>query len=141
MKTNEIEVRAGLEHMDFKRVTEMLSCAEWSKGIGMDEVKHGASNAALVVGAFHENVQVGYARAISDKTRFAYISDVYVDDRFRHMGIAKKMVAHLLSHDSLKDVYQWVLKTEVEGVYESMGFAPVSKPERWLEIRKERPKR
>ncbi len=52
-------------------------------------------------------LQIGYARVISDKTRFAYIADVYVDDAFRHNGIAKRMLAYILSHDSLKDVYQW----------------------------------
>ncbi len=30
---------------------------------------------------------------------------------------------------------------EVRAGFEHMGFAPVSKPERWLEIRKERLKR
>lgn len=48
--------------MDFVKVTQMLSQAVWSVGIGVDEVKQGAINSALVVGAFY--VQFGYARVI-----------------------------------------------------------------------------
>ena len=141
MGISKIEICDGFANMDFKKVTQMLSRAKWSVGIGMEEVKQGACNSALVVGAFHENLQIGYARVISDKTRFAYIADVYVDDAFRHNGIAKRMLTYILSHDSLKDVYQWLLRSAANELYEMVGFVPVSGPETWMEIRKERPKR
>lgn len=141
MEISKIEIYDGFANMDFEKVTQMLSQANWSIGIGIEEVKQGACNSALVVGAFHENLQIGYARVISDKTRFAYIADVYVDDAFRHKGIAKRMMAYILSHDSLKDVYQWLLKSAANELYEIVGFVPVSDPEKWMEIRKERPRR
>ena len=78
----------GIKKMDFAKITAMLKDTYWSKGIGIDEVKQGANNSDLVVGAFtKEGTQVGYARVISDKTRFAYILDVYVHDNFRKKGI------------------------------------------------------
>ena len=80
----DITIYDGIENLDFNKVTEMLSEAIWSKGIKEDEIKQGAVNSALVIGAFCNNVQVGYARVISDKTRFAYIADVYVDENYRH---------------------------------------------------------
>lgn len=127
--------------MDFERVTQMLSQAKWSPGIGTEEIRKGARNSALVVGAFQENLQVGYARVISDRTRFACISDVYVDDDFRHNGIARAMMTYILSHDSLRDVYQWLLRSSAHELYQEFGFVPVSEPERWMEIRKPRPER
>lgn len=141
MDKNKIRICDGFIHMDFERVTQMLAQAEWSKGIGIEEVKKGACHSALVVGAFYETLQVGYARVISDKTRFAYIADVYVEDAFRHNGIAKKMIAYILSHDSLKDVYQWLLKSTANELYEAIGFRAVAEPETWLGIRNRRPER
>jgi predicted acetyltransferase len=137
----DITIYDGIENMDFNKVTEMLSEAIWSKGIKEDEIKQGAVNSALVIGAFCNNVQVGYARVISDKTRFAYIADVYVDENYRHHGIAKNMMLHILSHESLKDVYQWLLRSAASELYEKVGFVPVSEPERWMEIRQNRRER
>jgi len=84
-------IRDGFDKMDFSRVTEMLATAFWSVGIKIDEVMQGASNSALVLGAFDkEDRQIGYARVISDKTRFAYIMDVFVDENFADRGSARR---------------------------------------------------
>ena len=118
----------------------MLSNAFWSNGIKIDEVKKGAENSALVVGVFLScNNQIGYARVISDKTRFAYILDVYIDEDFRKRGIGQKMINYILNHEELKDVYQWLLITkDAHGVYNKVGFKTISRPLDWMEIREDR---
>lgn len=138
-----IIIKDGLNNMDFQKVTELLSKSYWSPGIKVDEVKKGATHSALVVGAYlSDQSQIGYARVISDKTRFAYILDVIVEDKFRKMGIGQEMIKYILSHDSLKDVYQWLLITkDAHGVYQKAGFNPLPRPMDWMEIRSERPKR
>jgi len=106
-------IKDGLDNMDFIRVTEMLATSFWSPGILIEEVVKGARNSALVVGAFdQENRQIGYARVISDKTRFAYILDVFVDEVYRQQGIGQAMVKYILAHPDLKEVYQWLLITK-----------------------------
>ncbi len=139
---NNITIVTGFKNMDFVKVTEMLSKAYWSLGIGMEEVKRGAENSALVIGAFTENqIQVGYSRVISDKTRFAYILDVIVDENYRKKGIGQKMIKAIMEDCELKDVYQWLLITkDAHGVYNKVGFKPVSRPLDWMEIRYDRSK-
>jgi GNAT superfamily N-acetyltransferase len=128
---------------DFEKVTRMLQEAFWSKGIGINEIRQGTANSALVVGAFTlEGNQIGYARAISDKTRFAYILDVYVDEHFRKKGFGQAMIKFILNHPELKDVYQWLLITkDAHGVYRKVGFKNLENPEKWMEIRNPRPQR
>lgn len=136
------QVRFGFSNMDFQKVTGMLSQAFWSKDIKIDEVKQGAVNSALLCGVFYNNEQVGYARAVSDKTRFAYILDVYVDEKYRRNGIGQLMINSILKHDELKDVYQWLLVTrDAHGVYSKSGFKPLNFPSAWMEIKSERPER
>lgn len=139
----QIMIKDGVEEMNFIKVTEMLSNAFWCPGIKIDEVKKGAQNSALNVGAFLEDgTQVGYARVISDKTRFAYILDVYVDKNFRRNGIGQKMINYVLSHNDLRDVYQWLLITkDAHGVYSKVGFTNITSPLNWMEIREKRPSR
>ena len=80
----------------------------------------GAKNSALLTGAFNsDGKQIGFARVISDKTRFAYIMDVVVDDVYRRQGIGQAMVNQILRHPELKDVYQWLLRTR--DAHESMA--------------------
>lgn len=135
-------IKDGLENMDFEKVTNMLTNAFWCKGIEINEVIKGAENSALVVGVFNENLdQIVYARVVSDKTRFAYILDVYVDENFRRKGIGQKIIRHILNHEEFKDVYQWLLRTkDAHGVYSQVGFNPIESPLNWMEIRKIRPR-
>ena len=136
-------IKDGFTNMNFEQVTGMLEKAYWSKGIKIEEVKKGAENSAIVVGAFDKaGNQIGYARAISDKTRFAYIMDVIVDENFRKRGIGQQLVKHILHHESLNDVYQWVLITkDAHEVYSKLGFVRTKRPDDWMEIKTERPER
>lgn len=139
---NEGSVVVGLENMDFPRVASMLSKAYWCLGIGVEEVRQAAANSALVAGVRLSGRQIAYARVISDKTRFAYLCDVIVDEGFRGRGVATAMVEAILAHEELKDVYQWCLvTTDAQPLYAQCGFAPLSRPEKWMEIRRSRPER
>ena len=133
----EYSLKSGYENMDFDKVTTMLKDAYWSIGIKQEEVKQGAKNSALLVGAYtKDNNQIGYARVISDKTRFGYIMDVIVDEKYRKQGIGQAMVKHILRHPDLKDVYQWLLITrDAHGVYGKAGFKLLENPDKWMEIR------
>jgi GNAT superfamily N-acetyltransferase len=129
--------------MDFNRITELLMNAFWCKGIKREEIIQGCQNSALVVGSFlPDGTQIGFSRVISDKTRFAYILDVIVDERYRRIGVGQSMIKYILENPSLKDVYQWTLITkDAHGVYKKLGFNPIARPHDWMEIRFERPNR
>ena len=138
----EYRIVSGYENMDFIKVTAMLSTAYWSRGIKIDEVKKAAENSAFVIGVFDKKDQIGYARVISDKTRFGYISDVFVDEKYRKKGIGQLMVSHIMKSDELKDVYQWLLYTkDAHGVYSRLGFKALKCPDEWMQIKNERPER
>ena len=138
----DIVYNCGIGSMDFERVTEMLSQSYWSPGIKIDEMKKAAVNSALVIGAFSDDGrQIAYGRVISDKTRFAYLTDFYVDMEFRKKGICHKMVGLVLAPPVLADVYQWLLVTgDAHGLYEKCGFKVIARPLDFMEIRRPRPK-
>ena len=132
MENPDYHLKSGLQEMDFVKVTEMLASAFWCKGIQIDEVKKGALHSALVVGAFlRSGVQIGFARVISDQTRFAYILDVIVDEAYQRLGVGQAMLKYILAHPELKDVYQWFLvSSTARGVYRKVGFKELSNPEK-----------
>jgi len=143
METPDYHLKSGVQEMDFIKVTGMLTNAYWCKGIQIDEVKKSALHSALVVGAFLPGGnQIGFARVISDKTRFAYILDVIVDEPYQRMGIGQAMLRFILSHPDLEDVYQWFLvSSTAQAVYGKVGFKRLSNPEKWMEIKFDRASR
>ncbi len=137
----QIILKDGCDKMDFETVTAMLSKSFWSPGIKIGEIKQAALNSAMVVGAFKEDgTQIAYGRVISDKTRFAYLTDFYVEEQYRKLGIGQQMVSYILDHKDMADVYQWLLVTkDAHEVYKKQGFSVITRPQDYMEIRHPRP--
>jgi GNAT superfamily N-acetyltransferase len=133
-------IKDDIGSVNFRTVTEWLAGTYWTPRISQTEVEKGARNSSLVIGAYNaESRQVGYARLVSDKTRFAYIMDVFVDSDHRRKGLAGAMVRFAMAHPEYQDVYQWLLATEdAHEVYARVGFKPLDHPERWMIIRQEK---
>ena len=131
-----------LERIDFGTVTAWLAASYWSPGIERAEVERGARHSSLVVGAYDASgAQVGYARVASDRTRFGYFMDVFVDEGHRGHGIGRAMVAFAMDHPEHRPVYLWLLATnDAHGVYAKLGFEPPPHPERMMILRKPWPR-
>jgi GNAT superfamily N-acetyltransferase len=125
--------------LDFRTLERWLSRTYWSPGIRLPEILKGARNSALNLGCYRDGAQVGYLRVASDRTRFAYIMDVYVDESHRKRGLARAMVDAAMAHPGLSDVYLWLLATrDAQPVYAKSGFGPLPEPGNWMIIRKEK---
>jgi GNAT superfamily N-acetyltransferase len=129
----------ALERLDYAVLESWLSQAYWSLNIKAPEIERGARNSTLVVGCYRDGFQVGYMRLTSDKVRFGYIMDVYVEEKHRRKGIAENMVKFAMAHPDVADVYVWLLGTrDGHSVYRKAGFGPLPKPDFWMILRKEK---
>lgn len=137
------EYRDGYEfdddfgRLDFRLLESWLSKTYWSPGIRMEEILKGARNSSLNLGCYRDGAQVGYLRVASDKTRFGYFMDVYVEESHRRRGIAAAMVRFAMAHPDFADVYLWLLAThDAQPVYAKAGFVPLPQPGNWMQLRK-----
>jgi GNAT superfamily N-acetyltransferase len=136
---HDYELDDALQRFDFARCHAWLSGAYWSVGITRADVEHGFRNSSLVVGAYRDGEQLGCLRVISDRTRFAYLSDVFVDPSARGVGLGRAMVRFALDHPELALVYRWLLATDdAHGVYRALGFGELEHPDTWLTLRRQR---
>ena len=125
----------GLENVDFKKLTAMLASSYWTPGINEEYLRRAAANSAVVVSVYDGTEQIGFCRAVSDKTRFAYIMDVYIDAPYRRHGIGQRMLRFLLDSSELSTVYQCFLLTRyAHGFYKKLGFRDFSRPGDILEL-------
>jgi GNAT superfamily N-acetyltransferase len=127
------EIDDDLSRVDFAQVHGWLATTYWSPGISREKVERAARYSSLVVGVYHQQVQVAYLRVVSDQTTFAWICDVFVDDAHRGQGLARRMVRFALEHPDHQGLRRWLLATkDAHGVYAKAGFEALPSPERWM---------
>ena len=72
---------------------------------------------------FYEGEQIGFARVISDKTEFASLWDVFIDEAHRRKGIGQALLKYIFNHFELKGIFRWFLMTEdAHGLYQKFAF-------------------
>jgi GNAT superfamily N-acetyltransferase len=127
------EIDDCAERIDLDQVHAWLASTYWSPGVAREKVEKAARNSAMLVGVYQRGVQVAYLRVISDRTTFAYLCDVFVDEAHRKQGIAKAMVRFALEHPDFQGLRRWLLATQdAHEVYRSVGFDSLPMPERWM---------
>lgn len=120
----DVAMRFGSETLDIDVVHGWLTATYWCPGISRERVERAFRSSTVVVGAWDGDQLVGVARAVTDTVRFAYLADVYVDERCRGRGVGREMVRALLAHPALADVDStYLLTLDAHGVYERLGFA------------------
>jgi GNAT superfamily N-acetyltransferase len=126
------EITSDLAGIDWSRVQSWLASSYWTPGISLERVKRAAENSSLVLSAFKGGSQAAFLRVVSDRTRFAYLCDVWVDLPHRGRGLARQLVQFALNHPDYSTC-NWLLATkDAHGVYEKLGFAPLPDPSRFM---------
>ena len=108
----------------------------WATGISREDVVRCIEN-SLCFGMYESTGRmVGFARVVTDYTRFAYLMDVFIRDEFRSKGLGKQLMEYILNLDELKRV-SWLLATkDARGFYEKLGFAAGLDSNKYLSLRR-----
>lgn len=78
---------------------------------------------SLSFSVFYQGKQVGYSRVISDKSEFASLWDVFIDDDHRAKGVGKALLRYIFDHPELRGIFRWFLMTEdAHGLYQKFDF-------------------
>jgi len=106
----------------------------WARNVPLSTVQKSIEN-SLCFGIYDGgDRQVGFARVITDYAVFAYLADVFILEAYRGRGLAKWLMACIVSHPELQNLRRWMLATkDAHGLYAQYGFNPLSKPERFME--------
>ncbi len=105
----------------------------WANGIPREVVDRSIEN-SLCFGLYDGEALVGFARVITDKATFGYLSDVFVLESHRGRGLATWFMEVVLAHPDLHGIRRWMLATaDAHGLYRKVGFTGLSRPERIME--------
>jgi GNAT superfamily N-acetyltransferase len=106
----------------------------WAPGRAREVVAATLQN-SLCFGLYEHDVQIGFARVITDYATLAYLCDVYVLEDYRGRGLGKWLVATVLECPHVALVGRWSLNTrDAHSLYARYGFEPISSPENAMRL-------
>lgn len=118
------EVSTERNRLDRTLILNTLSETYWAGDLSPDRLMESIAN-GLPFGLYHvpSGRQIGFARLVTDMTRFAWVSDVFVVDGHQGQGCGKLLMRAILDYPPLAHVYNWTLATkDAHGFYEQFGF-------------------
>ena len=115
--------------LDMDRIISWLAESYWARSQPEAAVRRSWDAAGVTLGLYHGDEMIGCARAITDFTRFAYLSDVYVEPSHRGHGLGRWLVQTMLDHPDIGRV-RWVLHTRgrTAHFYQQFRFETVGEP-------------
>ena len=118
----EFELDDDRARLDMARIVAWLSESYWARDQPEAAIRRSWEAAGVVLGLYHGEAMIGCARAVTDFTRFAYLSDVYVDPPYRGHSLGRWLVQTMIEHPEMPCV-RWVLHTnDAHGLYRQFGF-------------------
>jgi len=133
MENNTVTISTDKSLLDFEVIFSFLSSSYWGKNYTKEMVKKTIEH-SLCFGLYLEGSQIGFARVITDYTRFAYLADVFVLPEKQGRGYGKYLLDGILNHDSVKGIGKWMLATsDAHGLYKKFGFTELKEPDKYME--------
>lgn len=127
-------VTDDLRLLDLDAAYAFLRESYWAKGLPR-EVFERSVRGSLCLGLLCGAELAGFCRAVTDRATFAYVADVFVLPQHRGKGLGLRMLRCLRAHPELAGLRRWLLATaDAHGLYRKLGFAPLARPDTFLEI-------
>jgi len=119
--------------LQLDRVHDWLASSYWSPGLLRTDFERAVAGSHCL-GAYREDVQIGFARVITDHASFAWVADVWIEESERGRGLGRAMVRWFLDHPDFASIRRFALVTaDAHGVYAELGFHAPLRPDRYME--------
>lgn len=128
-----ITVSTDKSKLDVPFIQDFLKDIYWAAGRTIEEVQT-TIDASVCFGIYLNDKQIGFARVITDYVVFAYLMDVFIDEKHRGKGYSSILIEHMMHEPLLKNIKIWRLATsDAHFLYEKFGFTKLNHPEKMME--------
>ncbi|TRX34045.1 GNAT family N-acetyltransferase [Flavobacterium sp. ZT3R18] len=128
-----IAVSTDKQKLNIPFIQHFLKDIYWAAGRTIDEVQR-TIDSSVCFGIYLDDVQIGFARVITDYVVFAYVMDVFISEEHRGKGYSSILISAMMEEPVLKEVKIWRLATsDAHFLYEKFGFKALAHPEKMME--------
>lgn len=126
-------ISTNKNQLDINYIYSYLSTSYWAKDRSKENVEISINN-SLCFGLFLNDEQIGFARLVTDYAVFAYLMDLFIDDRFQGKGFGSILLDYILEFPELKHIESWKLATlDAHDFYFKKGFRSLNNPKLIME--------
>ncbi len=119
--------------LDVRKVHAWLESSYWARGIPLETMERAIAGSDCF-GVYENGSQIAFARLITDRTTFAYLCDVFVDQAHRGHGIGRWMMECIQSSSRYQGLRRWMLAThDAHDLYRQLGWEPLDDPSRFMQ--------
>ena len=119
---SEYTISTDRRRLDLDLIHRFLASSYWAQGRALERVVKSIEE-SLPFGLYHGEVQVGFARVLTDYVVLAYLADVFVLEAHRGKGLGAWLVGVVTSHPELRQIRRWLLGTrDAHELYRRFGF-------------------
>lgn len=109
------------DRIKLDEVCDLLWQSHWAKSRPAETIAK-TIESSLCFSIYHNNIQVGFARVISDYAVYSLILDVIIDEEYRGKGLGKKLINLINLHPSIRNTSKVLWTKYAEKLYLQSGF-------------------
>lgn len=120
------EITIDKSRLDRDSILKMLGATYWARDVSKEDLWTSIENSRAYGLYSPQGEQAGFARMVTDYTRFAWMSDVYILPIHRGEGLGKWLVETMLNDPALAAVRRIMLSTnDAHSLYQRFGFTAI----------------
>ncbi|MDR0217636.1 MAG: GNAT family N-acetyltransferase [Enterobacteriaceae bacterium] len=113
--------------LDITAIQQFLTRSSWAKGIDIDTVQCAIEN-SLNFGLYDGNMQIGFARFVTDFSTFGYLCDVYILEKYQKQKLSSWLMECCQSHPVIQKLRRIMLVTSsAPWLYKKFDYLPVNR--------------
>ncbi len=134
LKSGEYLISNDKSLLNISVIHQYLRESYWAKDIPLEIVERSIEN-SFCIGVYLREVQIGFARIVTDYATYGYLADVFILEEHRGIGLSKKLMAYVMALDFVKLFRRFSLGTrDAHTLYSKYGFTALKAPERMMEL-------
>ena len=131
----EFIVSTDRSRIDQNAALALLRTTFWAAGMDPAVLARAIAN-SVCFGAYDGELLVGFGRAVTDLSTYAYWTDVVIADSYRGKGLGRWLSECMLTHPDLQRLRRVALLTrDAEALYAGIGFTVGPGPLIYMEHR------
>ena len=127
-------VSSEKSRINMSMVVNFLSQTYWAKDLQREQIEKSINNSSCF-GLYQDEVQIGFARVITDYVTLAWLADVFILPDHQKKGYGQFLINAILNDPLLKDVRKWRLASrDAQEFYNKFGFVKAHYTGRLMEL-------
>ena len=107
--------------LQIDRIWELLQTTYWAQGRTYADIQTTIQHSHCF-GIYKDQVQVGFARCVTDYAVMYWLADGVVAEEHKGQGLGKWLVESVTEHTLLKGLKGFLVTKDAHGLYEQYGF-------------------